>query len=231
METQQERNAEPPPAAPVFVHGPRDKERPRADISIMTVSIAKSDFERGLSPFHLGPVPLPDGDTASCVENLYQGAKVYPQHLDAKGCVSPAYWDWARRVWHDPRPQRYPMGKGAKPAFLLWNGERLDYAQARAKCYFPAYRDAVRQTESWRRLKAEHAAGRSIALWDFDGYREDLMGMGLGDVLRNTARTMGHAFVLKAMLLHGEQVRPEDLPQRGPQRAEPRPPQGEFQFP
>ena len=178
----------------------------------MTVSISKTELERGFSPFKLGPVPLPDGTMASCVENGFQFAKVHPQHLDANGNPSSEYWAWARAGWSNPHPVRYPMGKGAKPAYLYWKGEKLGYIEGRSKCYFPVYRDAVRQSKSWEWLQNEYKAGKSIALWDFDGYREDELGMTLGDVLYDPTRTMGHAFVLKAMLLYGPDVQPEQLP-------------------
>lgn len=87
----------------------------------------------------------------------------------------------------------------------------LDYVEARKQIYFPLYRDAVRETEAYRRLAALYRERSQIILWDFDGYDHERLNMSLGDVIHCTAegRKMGHAFVLKCMLLYGEDVRPE----------------------
>ena len=66
----------------VYIIGPRNQKSPPVDHRVMTVSISKTELERGFSPFFLGPIPLPDGTMASCVENCYQFSKTYPQHVD-----------------------------------------------------------------------------------------------------------------------------------------------------
>jgi hypothetical protein len=35
------------------------------------------------------------------------------------------------------------MGRGAKPEYSLWDGERLDYIEARKRIYAPLYARAV----------------------------------------------------------------------------------------
>ena len=195
----------------IIVVGLKDQQRVRDNgvRMVSTVSKATQDWERDLSPFHLGPCRLPSGDTARCVENAWQFSKVYAQHADAEGSPSPAYWAWARDGWAKPAI-RYPMGKGAKPLYLLWGGERLGYVEARKAAYWSLYRDAVRSTRGFARLQALHASG-PVALFDFDGYDHEAQGLTLHEVLHNTRRPMGHAFVLKAMLLHGCDVAPDDL--------------------
>jgi hypothetical protein len=140
----------------------------------------------------------------------WQFSKVYAQHLDQDGNVTPAYWRWARNGWASRSPVRYPMGKGAKPAFLLWEGERLGYIEARKRVYLQLYREAVREQPAFRRL-AKLAASEEIALWDFDGYDHESLGMSLADVLDDPDRICGHAFVLKMMLLYGPTVTPEKV--------------------
>lgn len=189
----------------VMVVGPRDARADYAHLPLVwTVSKAETDWQRELSPFHLGPVPLYDGTRARCMENGWQAAKVYRQHLDEQGNILPSYFEWARRIWSAPA-MRYPMGKGAKPEFLLWGEERLGYVDARKQVYWRLYRDAVKKTEGWRRLVDMHHTG-AVALWDFDGFDHEAMGMPLADVIEQTGRPMGHAFVLKAMLLFGADV-------------------------
>lgn len=146
------------------------------------------------------------------MENAWQFAKVYPDQV-APTTYEPttAYWRWAEAGWESPRAHRYPRGKGAKPAFLYWAGQRLEYAAARSKIYFRLYRDAVRETDAFMRLQQLYREEGNIELFDFDGYDHDAQGMTLSDVLLNLDRPMGHAFVLKAMLLLGEEVEPKML--------------------
>jgi hypothetical protein len=184
----------------IKVVGPRDSRASYEDLTtIFTVSRAE-DWQRELSPFHLGPIPLYDGTSARCLEGAWQFAKCYAQHLSPDGAVLPAYWSWARRGWSS-HAIRYPMGKGAKPEFCLWDGQRLGYVDARKRVYWRLYRDAVRETGAWRRLVELHGRG-PMALWDFDGFDHDSQRMPLSEVIEQTKRPMGHAFVLKAMPWH-----------------------------
>lgn len=45
------------------------------------------------------------------------------------------------------------------------------------------------------------AEQKEIWLWDFDGYNHERLGMTLDDVMDNPKLKMGHAFVLKMMLV------------------------------
>lgn len=192
----------------VTVIGPRDLRGYRPDEYISTVSHA-SDWSRGLSPFVLGPCPLYGELRSLTMENAWQYLKAYPPaHIGPDGEPTAAYWRWAEEGWANPRAVRYPMGKGAVPAYSYWDGERLDYVSARQRVYFPLYRDAVRQGVAWHRLKSLHAE-RDLVLFDFDGYDHDRLGVSLADVLADPTRKCGHAFVLKAMLLLGEDATPE----------------------
>jgi hypothetical protein len=194
----------------IHVIGPRDRNAYPGVATINTTSHSTAQWTTGLSPFFLGPVPLYDGRRAKVMENAWQFAKVYPQHVGAGGEILPAYWQWAQNGWERSSAVRYPMGKGAKPRFLLWGEERLGYIDARKRVYFTLYRDAVREQPAFRKLQ-ELAAGQEIALWDFDGYDHERQGMSLADCLHYDARPMGHAFVLKMMLLYGPEVTPEKV--------------------
>jgi len=108
------------------------------------------------------------------------------------------------------RGVRYPMGKGRKPLYSLLGNEHLGYVEARKRIYFPPYRDAVRQSPAWTRLKEIFAQQGSIVLWDFDGYnRRD---QSLHQVLNTPNRICGHAMVLAMTLAYGEDITPETLP-------------------
>jgi hypothetical protein len=103
------------------------------------------------------------------------------------------------------------MGKGAKPACCLWEGERLGYIDARLKVYWSLYQNAVVQTRGFERLCRLAETVGEVVLFDFDGYDHEARGMSLQDVMLNPSRPMGHAFVLKALLLHGARATPDDL--------------------
>ena len=63
-----------------------------------------------------------------------------------------------------------------------------------------------------------------MRLRDFDGYDYQAAGKTLADVLVDPERPMGHAFVLKAMLLYGSDVTPE-LVLEPPIDSDPKPPE------
>lgn len=183
----------------VRVIGPKDPVDPDA---INTTS-RSSSWSRGLSPFFLGPVPLYTGSVvpeATNVENGWQFSKVYPIHISDNGDPTEAYFTWARAGWRAPRAFRYPMGKGARPEYSWWGGEKLPYLEARKRIYFPMYARAVVKSSAFKTLLEEYRARGHITLWDFDGYDHRALGMTFDDVLACPTRTMGHAFILAMML-------------------------------
>lgn len=166
---------------------------------------SKAGVWSGLSPFLLGPCPLYDGRTATNVENAWQFAKLYSKHADAQGNPTDEYWKWAEAGWNDPKPHRYPMGKGARPLCSLWMDQsgqlvRLGYVEARKAIYAPVYARAVRDSNAFAMLSTLYKTEKLIYLRDYDGYDEVKEQMTLTDVLNLSSRKMGHAFVLKMML-------------------------------
>jgi hypothetical protein len=184
----------------VRVFGPRDPTP--AGYEIINVTSGSFDFGRALSPFLLGPCELYAGYHSRNMENAWQYAKVYQQHLDERGEPSRDYWEWARSGWSKQRADRYPMGKGAIPEFSFWNGEKLGYIEARKQIYAPLYITAVDGTAALRAL-FDILARQPVALFDYDGYDHVKRGMSLADVLNDPTRKMGHAFVLAAILSGG----------------------------
>jgi hypothetical protein len=72
------------------------------------------------------------------MENAWQYAKVYSCHTNPNsGAPTQEYWKWAREGWNNPSPVRFPMGRGAKPEYSLWDSQRLGYIEARKKIYAP----------------------------------------------------------------------------------------------
>lgn len=165
--------------------------------AIDTTSRSKT-WSRELSPFYLGPVKLWGKHISQNVENGWQFSKVY------EGQTGREWLKWAKAGWASKRAERYPMGKGSKPLFLFWDGEKLPYIEARKKVYCPLYANAVEKTEAYDKLKELFKYG-DLHLRDFDGYNHYELGMSFEDVLNCETRKSGHAFVL-AMMLMNERV-------------------------
>jgi hypothetical protein len=186
----------------VIVVGPRDKieQADRANGLVVNTTSRSKNWSRGLSPFVLGPCKLYGGYVSQNMENAWQYSKVYSQFVDKDDNITEHYFVWARNGWKQGYANRYPMGKGAVPKFSYWDGKRMDYVDARKKIYVPLYYRAVKDTGAYKILRDMYLSNDVIYLWDFDGYRNDLLGMNLVDVLNCPDRKMGHAFVLARML-------------------------------
>lgn len=174
---------------------------------INTTSRSTVKWATGLSPFFLGPVPLYKNYISKNVENGWQYAKVYKQHIDTNGNPTEQYFEWAKTGWENSFAMRYPMGKGARPEYSYWDGQKFSYVEARKKIYIPLYIYSVVQTAAYKKLK-ELYKQQDIYLRDFDGYNHRKLGMSYKDVLNNPNKKMGHAFVLAMMLeLGGEGIK------------------------
>jgi len=176
---------------------------PPDGIAVDTTSRSQP-WAAGLSPFHLPGGKLYGDYQARTMENAWQYAKVYARHILPNGEIAPEYFAWAQAGWDNPRAVRYPMGKGARPEFSLWDGERLGYIEARKKIYVPLYSRATVTTLSFAYLTKLLADamrdGKIVYLRDWDGYDHVKLGMTLQDVGRCETKKMGHAFVLVSLL-------------------------------
>jgi hypothetical protein len=161
-----------------------------------------TNWSRGLSPFLLGPVELYNGMISLNVENAWQFSKVYKEYTNNNEDPTPEYFNWANKGWNSKFAYRYPLGKGRKPLYSWWNGEKLDYITARKKIYYPLYSKTVEKTESYKILEKMYKETGELWLWDFDCYDHRKLNMNYDDVLNCPNRKMGHAFVL-AMMLEG----------------------------
>lgn len=183
----------------IRVIGPRDK-RSGTEYVVNSTSSSKEDWSRQLSPFFLGPVDLYSGLKSLNVENAWQYSKVYKHHLDREGNPSSEYWRWAKAGWGKQWADRYPAGKGAIPAYSLWENKKLDYIEARKQIYIPLYQKACFSTPQFQQLLKEYVQRGSITIFDFDGYDHHKLGMSLDEVLNCPYRKMGHGFVLAMMI-------------------------------
>jgi hypothetical protein len=164
--------------------------------AVFDVTTAGGYPYRALSPMLLGPVPLYAGMWSRNMENAWQFAKVYA------GYETPdVYWPWAQRGWDSDRAVRYPMGRGTKPLYSLWAGDRLGYVTARRRIYVPLYAQAVRMhaLDTYLQLRSLACQG-DVVLRDFDAYDHRALGYSWDDVMDDPDRKMGHGFVLAMMI-------------------------------
>ena len=174
----------------------------RLYVLINTTSRSKEPLYRQLSPFFLGPVELYGGIVSKTMENAWQYCKVYPCHVDEKGEPTQSYWDWARQGWENEKANRFPMGRGVKPLYSLWDGKKLGYIEARIAIYDPLYRNAVVKTDAYKDLEKKVKDEIPLGLIDFDGWDHIGQGFTLDEVILLPKPKMGHAFVLASLLTH-----------------------------
>lgn len=182
----------------VRLYGPRRKAPP--GVRVNTTSRSKEEWSRELSPFFLGPVSLYDGLTSNTVEAGWQFSKVYSCHVDGDENPTDKWLAWAQEGWSQEVGERSPMGKGVKPLYVLWDGQKMDYLTARTKVYIPLYANAVVKTDAFAKLKAIYDQGENLALFDFDGFDYVDKGLTYTDIINDGTRSMGHAVVIAALL-------------------------------
>lgn len=185
--------------------GPHDKKKfiEKKGTTLLDVTSHSTTWTKAFSPFFLGPCKLYGAYGAFNVENAWQYAKVYKQHLDTNGDPNAEYYAWAMRGWGKKRAERYPMGKGAVPAYSYWDGQKLGYVEAKRQIYIPLYERAVQDANILHGLIADvrrfQSAGLEVGFFDFDVFDNVKEKMTFEQVL-NSNRKLGHAFVLANMI-------------------------------
>lgn len=160
------------------------KQYPDAILADVTSS-AKDGLVK-LSPFypHYGiPVPFSEGYTATCVEAIWQGLKVF------EGCdvdVEMFKNDTMKNIKRTVRRFGKPLGhrKGV-------NGtELLGYIEARKQIYIPTYKWVLENKVAWIIDKMRNASnrGETIVLLDYDTNAD----------VENVKKPLSHASLIKA---------------------------------
>jgi hypothetical protein len=171
------------------------------DQFMVNVTSRGTGWGRSLSPFLIGPIKTWDGTWAQNMENLWQYSKVYEGYSDSTG-PNDKWYKWAHIGWAKKWADRYPMGRGIKPLYSFWNGEKLSYVEARRKIYIPEYSKAVIDSYGYGKLEEEYLKRGKIVIQDFDAHNicvdeeydfEKLIG--------NENIKVGHGYVLAMMLL------------------------------
>lgn len=159
------------------------KKYPGAIIADVT-SHAKDDLVK-LSPFypHGGiPVPYSEGWTASCVEAIWQGLKVFETaDVDTYMFSNTTMNNIKRTVRRFGKPLGHRKG--------VYGTELLGYIEARKQIYIPSFRWMLENKVSriMDRLK-EASKSKTIILLDYDTNEE----------VDNPQKPLSHAFLIKA---------------------------------
>lgn len=159
------------------------KKYPGAILADVT-SHAKDDLVK-LSPFypHGGiPVPFSEGVTATCVEAVWQGLKVFEScGID----MSMFSNDTMKNIKRTVRKYGKPMGhqKG------VYSNELLDYVEARKQIYIPTYKWVLEnKVQSIIQRLREASKTKTIILLDYD----------INDDVENVKKPLSHASLIKA---------------------------------
>lgn len=159
------------------------KQFPEAILADVT-SKAKDGLVK-LSPFypHGGiPVPFSEGITASCVEAIWQGLKVF-EHYDIETTLFNNYT--MKNLKRTVRKYGKPLGhrKG------VYGTELLDYIEARKQIYLPSYR-WVLENKVQEIIERLHEANKTktIVLLDYN----------TNDNINNPMKPLSHASLIKA---------------------------------
>jgi len=168
----------------------------------MDVTSRSSSWGKHLSPFNLGPVNLYDGYWSHNIENAYQFASLYAEHMTVDGVPSPHYWEWAQKGWKSVVPIKYPLGVWSKPECHWWKGKKLTRLEAQNQIFLPLYKQAVTKTSVFARLKELYETNQDIYLIDFEGYDHRFLEKSWEQVMNDPDRPIGQGFAL-CMILEG----------------------------
>ena len=160
------------------------KEYPDAILADVT-SGAKDGLVK-LSPFYPHydiPVPFSEGYTATCVEAIWQGLKVFEScDVDVQMFQNDTMKNIKRTVRRFGKPLGHRKGVNGK--------ELLGYIEARKQIYIPTYRWVLENKVAHiiERLRAASNEGKTIVLLDYDTNAD----------VENPKKPLSHASLIKA---------------------------------
>ena len=150
------------------------------------VTSAATDGLVKLSPFypHGGiPVPFSEGFTATCVEAIWQGLKVFEScDVDIQMFKNDTMKNIKRTVRRFGKPLGHRKG--------VYGTELLGYIEARKQIYIPTYKWVLENKVAniIERLRTANNEGKTIILLDYDTNAD----------LENAKKPLSHASLIKA---------------------------------
>jgi len=167
------------------------------DAILADVTSGAKDGLVKLSPFypHGGiPVPFSEGYTATCVEAVWQGLKVFEgSDVDVSLFQNDTMKGLKRTVRRFGKPLGHRKGVNGQ--------ELLGYIEARKQIYIPTYKWVLKNkvTNIIERLRAASDSGKTIVLLDYDTNAD----------VEDAKKPLSHASLIKA---YAEGIYPyEDL--------------------
>lgn len=160
------------------------KQYPDAILADVTSS-AKDGLVK-LSPFypHGGiPVPFSEGYTATCVEAIWQGLKVFEEcDVDISLFSNDTMKGLKRTVRRFGKPLGHRKG--------VHGTELLGYIEARKQIYIPTYRWVLENKVAYiiERLKTASDSGKTIVLLDYDTNSD----------IEDATKPLSHASLIKS---------------------------------
>jgi hypothetical protein len=198
------------------------------------------------SPYgDIGPYVLKN-EQGQLMENIYQFSKVYETVPKSKqiysrwdnrviwdcpsekhvedGEVNDAYWKWREAGMNAKEAIRYPVGMKHRGQCLyaLWEGEKLNYVQARKEIYMKTYKELVMKEPKFIKLKKWLKEGKNLLIIEIDGPHQESLDYykqkynvqddfieqstmlatkeNLEIMLNDTRHNYGHAYCLSACL-------------------------------
>ena len=156
------------------------------DAILADVTSGAKDGLRKLSPFypHGGiPVPFSEGYTATCVEAIWQGLKVFEScDVDTTLFYNDTMKGLKRTVRRFGKPLGHRKGVNGK--------ELLSYIEARKQIYIPTYKWVLEKkvADIIERLRNASNEGKTIVLLDYDTNAD----------VENAKKPLSHASLIKA---------------------------------
>lgn len=171
------------------------------------------------SPMSVGPIHLPSGQTASCVENMHQGSKLFHGSIDDPSAMA-QFREVQASLFADPKPHRHnPMatGKGHQknvPVCFVWtrsDGTVVPYDYVPSRQFYCNYleRGLLAGNAGFDRLKTMVEEGTSVNLLGYDAFDVPL-DRTIDSIYLDGSRAFGHELVIYTMLTH----RPNEWPWR-----------------
>ena len=156
------------------------------DAILADVTSGAKDGLVKLSPFypHYGiPVPYSEGYTATCVEAIWQGLKVFEScDVDVEMFQNDTMKNIKRTVRRFGKPLGHRKGVNGT--------ELLGYIEARKQIYIPSYKWVLEHkvADIIERLRNASNSGKTIVLLDYD----------TNDDVENVKKPLSHASLIKA---------------------------------
>lgn len=174
-----------------------------SDAILADVTSGAKDGLVKLSPFypHGGiPVPFSEGYTATCVEAIWQGLKVFEScDVDVQMFQNDTMKNIKRTVRRFGKPLGHRKGVNGT--------ELLGYIEARKQIYIPTYRWVLEHKEAHiiERLRAASNEGKTIVLLDYDTNAD----------VEDGKKPLSHASLIKAYVEGTYPYEDVALPQKG----------------